>query len=157
MSGTLCPHPVHTQNKELVDAKFNVEDSLYALAVAYYAMGASVCAADGMLLWTRPNAWLLARCSCAGMPSPPTKTTGHLSEAREEVDRLLRKNPDHRYANELHLFVKDAQGASSVSSTVICLFLRRTVGHKSRTFAYTHTITQPSRTSPWGWAWGLGW
>ena len=26
------------------------------------------------------------------------------------VDRLLRLNPDHRYGNELHLYVKDAQG-----------------------------------------------
>jgi hypothetical protein len=35
---------------------------------------------------------------------------GEWQEAREVVDRLLRLNPDHRYGNELHLFVKDAQG-----------------------------------------------
>jgi len=58
---------------ELITARFNVEECLYAAAVCLYSQGE----------------W---------------------QEAREVVDRLLRLNPDHRYGNELHLFVKDGQG-----------------------------------------------
>ena len=58
---------------EMITAKFNVEESLYACAVAHYSLG-------------------------------------QYTEAREMIDRLLRSNPDHRYANELHAYIKDAQG-----------------------------------------------
>lgn len=32
-----------------------------------------------------------------------------------QVDRLLRRNPDHRYGNELHLFIKDAQAKEDLA------------------------------------------
>lgn len=64
----LPPYP-----SELITARFNVEECLYATAVCLYSQGE----------------W---------------------QGARDKVDRLLRLNPDHRYGNELHLYVKDAQG-----------------------------------------------
>jgi len=69
----LPPSPSSPPPSELITARFNVEECLYAAAVCLYSQGE----------------W---------------------QEAREVVDRLLRLNPDHRYGNELHLFVKDGQG-----------------------------------------------
>ncbi|TFJ82383.1 hypothetical protein NSK_006294 [Nannochloropsis salina CCMP1776] len=63
---------------ELIAARFNVEECLYAVAVCLYSQ----------------TEW---------------------RECREVVDRLLRLNPDHRYGNELHLFVKDAQAKQDLA------------------------------------------
>ncbi|GAB5033277.1 mitochondrial fission 1 protein [Nannochloropsis oceanica] len=63
---------------ELITARFNVEECLYATAVCLYSQGE----------------W---------------------QGARDKVDRLLRLNPDHRYGNELHLYVKDAQAKQDLA------------------------------------------
>lgn len=85
------------------------------------------------------------------------------------MDRLLRKNPDHRYANELHLFVKDAQGACvclcacvglgllgcCYSSTVALARIDR-CADLALFFPLPITSVQPSRIWPWVWAWAWG-
>ena len=44
-------------------------------------------------------------------------TMGKLGEARTLLEQLLRRNPDHRYANELLGFLKEAQGEEKGGSS----------------------------------------
>ncbi len=77
------------------------------------------------------------------------------------MDRLLRRNPEHRYANELHIFIKDAQGACVRGSISVDWPGWLRIGSFLLTRApLSRTLlrgTQPNRTWPSAWAWAWAW
>jgi tetratricopeptide (TPR) repeat protein len=46
---------------------------------------------------------------------------GNYEDAKGLLERLLRSNPEHRYANELYTFVKDAQGVWRCMGPCVCI------------------------------------